>query len=145
TLPFSIDHNLSSETEHETSLSIQPKPTEHNPTTLQWRDTINALFEEKKLYTNPNLTLTDGANHLDTNRNVVSNAINSEFEMNFNDFVNSWRTHQVIRLLEEKEHHGSTLLGIAMDCGFNSKTTFNRAFKKHTGLSPKQYIYKFQL
>ena len=65
--------------------------------------------------------------------------------MNFNDFVNEKRAEAVITKLKKGEHVENTLLGIALDCGFNSKTTFNRAFKKHTGASPKQYILKNQL
>jgi AraC-like DNA-binding protein len=62
--------------------------------------------------------------------------------MNFNDFVNKKRVHAVIEKLEAGKHTIHTLLGIAFECGFNSKSTFNRAFKRHTMLSPKEYIKK---
>ena len=65
--------------------------------------------------------------------------------MNFNDFVNEKRAEAVIEKLKNGEHISNTLLSIALDCGFNSKTTFNRAFKKHTGITPKQFIAKHQL
>lgn len=111
----------------------------------EWKAKITAVFELEEIYKNPNLTLTDVALHLDTNRNVISNVINKEIKLNFNDFVNKKRTEAVIEMLKKGEHIHSSLLGIALECGFNSKTTFNRAFKKQTGLTPKQYIIKNKL
>ena len=111
----------------------------------QWKPKIVALFGEQDIYKNPDLTLTDLARLLETNRNMISKAINQEFEMNFNDFVNQKRSEAVIKKLQNGDHVNNTLLGIALDCGFNSKTTFNRAFKKHTGTTPKQFIDKNQL
>lgn len=110
-----------------------------------WKDKIEHLFEAEEIYKNPNLTLTDLASLLNTNRNIISKAINQEFNMNFNDFVNEKRAEAVIEKLKNGEHTRNTLLGIALDCGFNSKTTFNRAFKKHTDTTPKQFITKNQL
>ena len=110
-----------------------------------WKDKIIALFEVEEIYKNPNLTLTDLAKHLNTNRNVISKTINQGMQMNFNDFVNEKRAEAVIKKLEKGHHLQNTLLGIAMDCGFNSKTTFNRAFKKHTGTTPKLFIEINQL
>ena len=111
----------------------------------EWKDKITHLFDGEAVHKNPNLTLTDLANTLNTNRNIISKAINQEFQMNFNDFVNEKRAEAVIEKLKNGEHAQNTLLGIALDCGFNSKTTFNRAFKKHTGITPKQFITKNQL
>jgi len=110
-----------------------------------WKEKLTKLFEKDSIYENPNLTLSDVASLLDTNRNVVSKVINQTFEMNFNDFVNERRAEAVIHKLKQGEHGQNTLLAIALDCGFNSKTTFNRAFKKHTGTTPRQFILKNQL
>ena len=118
---------------------------EEGVTSGEWKGKINHLFETEEVYKNPNLTLTDLASRLNTNRNIISKAINQEFGMNFNDFVNEKRAEAVIQKLKKGEHVANTLLGIALDCGFNSKTTFNRAFKKHTGTTPKQFIAKNQL
>jgi len=110
-----------------------------------WKTKILVLIEEEKIYTNHKLTLTNVALQLNTNRNLVSSIINQGFEMNFNDFINSKRVEAVLAKIKAGEHKTNTLLGIALDCGFNSKTTFNRAFKKHTSLTPKQYIDKYGL
>lgn len=105
-----------------------------------WKTKILAHITEDKVYENPRLTLADMAEAMDTNTKTVSSIINSGFKMNFNDFVNHYRVEAVKNKLDLGEHHTTTLLGIAIDCGFNSKATFNRAFKKSTGVSPKDYL-----
>jgi len=107
---------------------------------LQWKEKITASMQQDKLYEDAELTLSQLAKKLSTNTSVLSKVINQGFGLNFNDFVNEYRIHAVIDLLKAGEHKNQTLLGIAFDCGFNSKATFNRAFKKRTGLSPKEWL-----
>jgi len=129
-----VQTETSTEPEEEEILDLQ-----------EWKEKITHLFDAENIYQNPSLTLTDLANLLTTNRNIISKAINQEFKMNFNDLVNQKRVEAVINKLKKGDHIRNTLLSIALDCGFNSKTTFNRAFKKHTTLTPKQYISKYEL
>ena len=110
-----------------------------------YENSLIQLFDREEVYKNQKLTLTDVATQLGTNRNIISQLINNKYGTNFNDFVNGKRIEAVIKKLQNKAHHQFTLLAIALDCGFNSKTTFNRAFKKATNLSPKQYILKNKL
>lgn len=105
-----------------------------------WKDKILHLVESEKVFKNPTLTLSDLSKLLNTNTKNISKSINSGFDMNFNDFINHYRIEAVKEKLQKEEHKTSTLLGIAFDCGFNSKATFNRAFKKSTDLSPKDYL-----
>ena len=107
-----------------------------------WKQKIEDLLVEHKLYQNPELTLSHLAQKLETNAAVISKTINQGFQLNFNDFINQYRIEAVKIAFNSNEHKKSTLLGIAFDAGFNSKATFNRAFKKNTGLSPKKYIEK---
>ena len=109
---------------------------------LQWKEKIIAVMEEEKLYEDAELTLTQLSKKLSTNPSVLSKVINHGFQLNFNDFVNSYRINAVTQMLKAGEQKKQTLLGIAYDCGFNSKATFNRAFKKQTGLSPKEWMEK---
>ena len=105
-----------------------------------WKSKVQTLVQEHALYINSELTLADVAKKLDTNMAIISKTINQGFNMNFNDFINTYRIEAVKRAFEQGEHKKSTLLGIAFDCGFNSKATFNRAFKKNTGKTPKEYL-----
>ena len=105
-----------------------------------WKKRILIYFEEKKPYFNPDLTLSDLSEQLKTNTSVLSWVINTGFEKNFNDFVNSYRVAAFQEALRHTRNSHLTLLAIAFDCGFNSKTTFNRAFKKCVGQSPSDYL-----
>ncbi len=98
---------------------------------------LRDLMQNDKLYLEPNLTLTDVSRQLGVNYTVLSYTINNGFGKNFNDFVNEFRINEVKEKLRIADD--STLLGVAFDCGFNSKATFNRAFKKFTGVSPKEF------
>ena len=65
--------------------------------------------------------------------------INEGLQKNFTNFINEYRINAVIRHFENPDYNNITLLGIAYDCGFNSKTTFNRVFKKLTNKTPLEY------
>jgi AraC-like DNA-binding protein len=106
----------------------------------QWKEKITAAMQHEKLYEDAELTLSQLAKKFSSNPSVLSKVINQGFQLNFNDFVNSYRVNAVIDLLKSGEQKNQTLLGIAFDCGFNSKATFNRAFKKQMGMSPKDWL-----
>ena len=101
---------------------------------------LDGYMLREQAYLNPTLTLTDVAQGLDSTPKQVSALINQGLHMNFNDYVNGLRVAALIIRLENGEHEQLTLLGLALDCGFNSKSTFNRAFKKHQGITPKEYL-----
>lgn len=111
----------------------------------EWKEKIISVMENEKLYEDAELTLTQLSKKLSTNPSVLSKVINTGFQLNFNDFVNSYRINAVTEMLKAGEQKNQTLLGIAFDCGFNSKATFNRAFKKQTGLSPKEWLEQNKL
>jgi len=108
----------------------------------RWKEKLQSLIRDNELYKNPKLTLSHVAKELHTNSRMISATVNTGFDMNFNDFINHYRIEAVKQKLNSGEHLKNTLLGIALDCGFNSKATFNRAFKKSTTLSPKEYLEK---
>jgi AraC-like DNA-binding protein len=107
-----------------------------------WKEKIENLMLADKMYENPELIISDISNKLGTHSKKISQVINQGFNMNFNDFVNNHRIKALLQKIEEGEHNIQTLLSLAFECGFNSKSTFNRAFKRATSLNPKEYIEK---
>lgn len=97
-------------------------------------------MEEEKAFMEPNLTLTELANRLGTNRNNLSRLINTKTDKNFFNFINEYRVNEVKEALKNPQNQNYTLLAIAFECGFNSKSSFNSVFKKFTGLTPSQYL-----
>jgi AraC-like DNA-binding protein len=100
------------------------------------KNKLRSLMTDEKVYLEPNLNLNDLSRKLGVNSSVLSYAINNGFKKNFNDFVNEFR---IIEVKEKLKNSDDSLLNVAFDCGFNSKATFNRAFKKFTGVSPKEF------
>jgi AraC-like DNA-binding protein len=105
----------------------------------EYLERIRRAMDIDRLYLNPTLTLTQLAQHVKLNPKVVSQVINTGMQQSFNDFVNAHRVSEVKQRLRSDDLSRFTLLGIALESGFNSKTTFNRIFKEHTGLSPSAF------
>lgn len=98
-----------------------------------------ALMETEKLYLQGDLTLQMLAERMSVLPNHLSQVINDRTGQNFFDFVNSYRIKTAQRLLSGPEGELLTISAIGFEAGFNSKSSFNSAFKKHTGLTPSQY------
>ena len=92
-----------------------------------------------RFYLDAELSLNSLAKELGISIHELSRIINTGLRKNFNDFVNEFRIQDVARKMKDPAYDRITLLGIAYDCGFNSKTTFNRAFKQIIGKSPVEY------
>ena len=100
---------------------------------------INDLFSNEKIYSNPELKIYDLARQLDVTTHNVSQTINSKAEKTFYDFVNEYRVAHLKELLTNPDMQHYTILGLGMESGFNSKTSLNRIFKQHTGMSPGMF------
>jgi AraC-like DNA-binding protein len=109
-----------------------------------WKNKVLKIIETEKPYLNPELTLSELAEKLRTNTSILSQVINAGFNKNFNDFVNEYRVEAFKQKAQSPDFQHLTLLAIAYECGFNSKTTFNRAFKKVTNLMPSEFIGKMK-
>ncbi|RPI73497.1 MAG: AraC family transcriptional regulator [Desulfobacteraceae bacterium] len=94
------------------------------------------LMEEKEVYLDPDLTLFVLADQLAIHKNYLSQIINEKTNRTFNDFINAYRIEKVKKLLTDPERKEATILDLAFEAGFNSKTPFNNAFKRQTGESP---------
>lgn len=101
---------------------------------------LNALIQKEKPFLNPDLTLKELANKLSTNSSELSNTINQTFQKNFNDYINDLRIEEFVTLNKLDENKTFTLEALAYDSGFNSKSTFNRAFKKLRGDAPATWL-----
>lgn len=107
---------------------------------IQIKNNLLKLMEDELLFEQPDLTLTDIAKKLATNSVILSKVVNQQFSMNFNDFINQYRVNAIIERIKNPKFKNQTLLAIAFDAGFNSKATFNRAFKKFTNKNPKDFL-----
>ena len=100
---------------------------------------IRRALVDDQLYQNPTLTLAELSAHTGLPPRLISFTVNAGFGRTFNDLVNGYRVAEVQRRLAAPDARRFTLLGIAFECGFNSKTTFNRIFKQLTGVAPREY------
>jgi AraC-like DNA-binding protein len=101
---------------------------------------IKSGMDVQKLYLNPTLTLAEFAKEIKLNPKIVSQQINTGLGKSFNDFVNEYRVEEVKKRLNSTDLERLTILGIAYESGFNSKTTFNRIFKDFTGVAPRDFM-----
>ena len=92
-----------------------------------------------RLYEDAELTLTTLALKLAIHSHELSRIINTGLEKNFSDFINEFRVRAIAEKMDDLTYDRLTLLGIAYETGFNSKTTFNRVFKEMTGKTPVEY------
>ena len=100
---------------------------------------IKAYMESEKPYLNPILTLYELADKLSLRPRYLSQILNESLRQNFYDFINTYRIDEAKRLLAEDVSGKKTILEILFDAGFNSKSSFNNVFKKHTGMTPLQF------
>ena len=100
---------------------------------------LEKIMREKKPYLNPRLTLSELAEISGINSHLLSRIINEKHQRNFFTYINSYRIDEFKKIVERQENKNLTLLAIAYEAGFNSKTTFNTAFKKLTNQTPKEF------
>lgn len=98
---------------------------------------LEKLMLEKSLFKNPNLSLNDTAKELGISTHQLSQFLNNNIGKNFTTFVNEFRINEACEIMLSNEK--LTLESIGYDVGFNSKSTFFAAFKKHTGTTPLNY------
>ena len=96
-------------------------------------------LETEKPYLNENLTLKELADKLEISPNNLSQLINEGCNKNFYEFVNEYRINEVKKLLSDPKYSHYSMLGIAFECGFSSKSTFNSVFRQFIGKTPSEY------
>lgn len=137
-LPVSIDMAEDKEEDHEMVKYQKNSPGD---------ETIQSIYEKlvykmehEKLYKDPELNLNNIAKVLEVHPNVLSQVINSMEQKNFYDYINRQRIEEFKRTVVLQENQKYTILSLAFECGFNSKTSFNRNFKKYMNCSPTEFL-----
>jgi AraC-like DNA-binding protein len=100
------------------------------------------LVQAEKVFLQRDLRLKDVADKLDTSVHHLSQVLNERLGLSFNDFINQWRVEEAKKMLATGDD--SKMESLALDTGFNNKVSFNKAFKKFTGLTPSQYKLQLQ-
>ncbi|HMQ49436.1 MAG TPA: helix-turn-helix domain-containing protein [Saprospiraceae bacterium] len=101
---------------------------------------LQELVHVEKPFKNPDLTLTELAKSLDVHPNYLSQVINEKAQRNFYNYINTRRVEEFLKLAALPGYKHYTLLALAFECGFNSKSTFNKYFKLHTGKTPSTFF-----
>ena len=129
--PATIEPDISREKYYKSSLTAAQAET-GIAQLLEWMTT-------QKLYLQGDLKLAEVAETLNLSPNNLSQMINEQLGKNFYDFVNGYRVEAAQKLLLDPAQDNLTLLAIAYEAGFNSKSTFNSVFKKHCQVTPSEY------
>ena len=105
---------------------------------------LEDFMREEKPYLDPELNIQKLSEDLGINKNQLSQAINEKLKINFFTYINQFRVAHFKKLCQEKRFENYTLLGIALESGFNSKSSFNGVFKKLEGTTPGAYKKSLQ-
>jgi len=106
---------------------------------IQLKNRLHEVLHKQRPYKDENLNLNSLANLLPTTDRKLSALLNHYMNTSFYDLINSYRVQEVKEKMTQSNYEKYTLLAIAFEAGFNSKTSFNRIFKKETGVSPSTY------
>lgn len=105
----------------------------------EYKKTILSFMNDKKPYLENKLSLKQLASDLNISTNHLSQVINQQLKLSFFDFVNQYRVEEIKLKLSDDKYKHLTILALAYDCGFNSKSSFNSTFKKITGKTPSEF------
>ncbi|MDX2246853.1 MAG: helix-turn-helix domain-containing protein [Bacteroidia bacterium] len=108
-----------------------------------YKKRLTRVMDEQKVYLNPELTLADLSDYVETSTHTLSRVINEGYGKSFYDFINHYRVEAFTQMANDEKYQNETFLSLALSVGFNSKTTFNRAFKKVTGTTPRAYLKEY--
>jgi AraC-like DNA-binding protein len=109
------------------------------------KNILHQAMKEKRMFANPHLTLNELSDAVKIRPHILSKIINDYYHQNFRDFVNSYRIEEFIHLANNGASKRFTFLALAFEVGFNSKSTFNVAFKKIMNVTPREYFLSSKL
>jgi AraC-like DNA-binding protein len=108
----------------------------------QLQEKLDSLMINERVYLQSNLTLAEVSEKIETSTNNLSWLLNNTYETTFYDFINGYRVKEFVIKVSNEEHLLHTILALSMDVGFNSKSTFNKAFKSEMNETPSDFIKK---
>jgi AraC-like DNA-binding protein len=111
-----------------------------DPEAVAVMELLEKVMVEQKPYAKAELTLNDLAAAIQVSPNDLSQVINTLAGKTFYHYINTYRIHEFLKLATQPQSRKFTYLGLAYQCGFTSKTTFNKYFKLHTGKTPSEYF-----
>lgn len=130
------DENNGRETEKYVRSGLRDKQAE------EYLEKLISVMETDKPYLNRNLSILDLSQLTGISRHYITQVLNEKHGKNFFTFINEYRVKDVISRFNDPKNNHFTILAIAFDAGFNSKTTFNSIFKSFTGVTPSEYREK---
>lgn len=107
---------------------------------VYFTDVLNDTLEQEQLFLTQHLTLAEVGDKIDLHPNKLSWLINKKLGKGFNDYINAFRLEAFKKMALDPANKHLTLLGLAYESGFNSKSVFNEFFKKSTGMTPKAWV-----
>lgn len=130
------------------SQNSQKKPIKRNKLDKdeinKFKKQMSSFLEDKKGYMQPELSLSILAKEIGTTPNNLSWLLNNIYKKTFYEFINEYRVKDFLERIDNKDHKEFTLISIALEVGFNSKSTFYKAFKEITQMTPSEYIKKIE-
>ena len=127
-----------------TALAEPPAPSGPPPLTADeveaWKPRLDAWMRARRPHLRPDLTLASLADDVGLAAPALSHVVNAGFDRNVSEFVNGYRVREVQARLVEPDAERLTFLAVAMESGFRSKATFNRAFRRETGTTPSAWL-----
>jgi AraC-like DNA-binding protein len=130
----------------ETSVNLNQKPSPNDlENTKKEVEKLEKFMAEQSPFKNPKVSLSELASQLQIPSHLLSRIINDHYHQNFFDFINHYRIEEFKKMVIDPKNQNLTFLGLAYEVGFNSKTAFNRSFKKITNQTPREYLDSIKL
>jgi AraC-like DNA-binding protein len=129
---------------NQSGISVKSYQTERDNRYFELMPVLIDYMNSEKPYLNPRLRQADVAAALGITVHELSQLLNNRMHLSFPDFINGFRVQAFKERIKEDDWHKYTLIAVAMQCGFSSKTSFIRTFKKITGMTPSDYLRQLQ-
>lgn len=137
---YAAFHKIIYQKDYVTDLKANKKELLDPETATSWSTRLLDHIAAHKPFLDPDLSLRSLAMQIQIHPNQLSWLLNERMGKNFNEFINHYRIEEFKELSKDPKKAHVTLVGLAFESGFNSKTVFNTYFKKETGLTPKQFL-----